>query len=253
MIRIGCSGFPVAQARYASLFSAVEINSSFYQLPRLETAERWRKTTPPGFEFTLKAWQLITHPPTSPSYRRLSKPISDRKRNRYGSFLPTLEVRDAWQKTLAIAQALKASVILLQTPGTFVPTADNVANVRQFFRWAPRGSSRLAWEVRGSWSVSLLAQLCREHQVIHAVDPLKATPVSSALNYFRAHGAYEGRRIVANHRYADSELKRIKEACDKPVNYVFFSNLTMFEDAKRFAQLISPMPIPARRRAPSYA
>jgi len=249
MIKIGCCGFPVAQARYASTLPVVEINSSFYQLPRLETAERWGKTAPAGFEFTLKAWQLITHPPTSSSYRRLSQPIPDQRRNRYGSFLPTPEVREAWQKTLAVAQAMKASIILLQTPATFVPTADNVANVRQFFRWAPRGSSRLAWEVRGSWSIPLLSQLCREHQIIHAVDPLKSSPVPSALNYFRAHGAYEGRRIVANYRYSDPELKKIKEACDKPVNYVFFNNLSMFEDAKRFAQLISPLPIPIRRRA----
>jgi uncharacterized protein YecE (DUF72 family) len=249
MIKTGCCGFPIAQARYASLFSVVEINSSFYQLPKLETAERWRKTTPHGFEFALKAWQLITHPPTSPGYKRLSRPIHDSKRNHYGSFLPTPEVRDAWQKTLAVAEALKAAMILLQTPPTFVPTSDNVGRLQQFLRWAPRGGSQLAWEPRGHWPASLLAQIFKEHRLIHAVDPLKSSPVPSPLNYFRIHGAYEGQRIVSNYRFTDAELKKIKDACDKPVNYVFFNNIQMLEDAKRFAQLISPTLLPPRRHS----
>lgn len=253
MIKTGCCGFSAAQAKYTSIFPVVEINTSFYQLPQLGTAEKWRKNAPPGFEFALKAWQLITHPPTSPGYRRLSKPILESKRNRYGSFLPTLEVREAWQKTLAVAQAMKASLILLQTPTTFVPTPDNVARVRQFFRSIPRGSCRLAWEARGSWPASLLAQLLKEHQLIHAVDPLRSPPVGPGVNYFRLHGAYEGGRIVANHRYSDPELRKIKEACDKPVNYVFFNNLTMFEDAQRFARLAAPVWLPPKRHSLSRA
>ncbi|MHC1610664.1 MAG: DUF72 domain-containing protein [Candidatus Methanospirareceae archaeon] len=33
-------------------------------------AERWRLRAPKEFEFTVKAWQLITHEPTSPTYRK---------------------------------------------------------------------------------------------------------------------------------------------------------------------------------------
>lgn len=48
-------------ARYAEYFGAVEINSTFYRLPRPQTIERWRDGTPPGFRFTVKVPRSITH------------------------------------------------------------------------------------------------------------------------------------------------------------------------------------------------
>jgi len=188
MIKIGCCGLSVSQNRYAAVLKTVEINSTFYQLPRLETAEKWRRIMPADFQFTVKAWQLITHTASNPGYRRLSKPIPDSKKNNYGHFRPTPEVQEAWKKTLEIAQALRAPLILLQTPKAFGPTPDNVANLRRFLRWAPRGPIRLAWEPRGQWSLNLLAQLCKDHQLVHAVDPLHSKWVPTALNYFRLHG-----------------------------------------------------------------
>jgi len=49
----------------------VEVQQTFYQIPRIATGKRWREEAPPDFEFTMKAWQLITHEPSSPTYRRL--------------------------------------------------------------------------------------------------------------------------------------------------------------------------------------
>jgi uncharacterized protein YecE (DUF72 family) len=46
---------------YSSLFNSIEINSSFYKLPRQKTLERWTTETPPHFRFTLKLWRGITH------------------------------------------------------------------------------------------------------------------------------------------------------------------------------------------------
>jgi uncharacterized protein YecE (DUF72 family) len=60
-IKIGCCGFPVAQARYARHFPVVEVQQTFYQVPSLATLAGWRERLPSDFEFTLKAWQLITH------------------------------------------------------------------------------------------------------------------------------------------------------------------------------------------------
>ena len=48
-------------ARYADYFNAVEVNSTFYRLPRAQTVERWRDGTPPGFRFTVKVPRSITH------------------------------------------------------------------------------------------------------------------------------------------------------------------------------------------------
>lgn len=48
-------------AYYAQQFGTVELNATFYRLPRKSTFEAWRDSVPPGFLFAVKASQLITH------------------------------------------------------------------------------------------------------------------------------------------------------------------------------------------------
>src|SRR5919106_6889056 len=47
--------------RYASVFNAVEINSSFYRPHRPATYERWAASVPEGFRFAVKIPKAITH------------------------------------------------------------------------------------------------------------------------------------------------------------------------------------------------
>ena len=54
-------------------------HNTFYQIPRLQTAEKWRGTTPQDFEFAMKVWQLISHGPWSPSYHGLRSKIEPAK------------------------------------------------------------------------------------------------------------------------------------------------------------------------------
>jgi uncharacterized protein YecE (DUF72 family) len=46
---------------YAERLSAVEINNTFYRMPRAETLAQWAEQVPPHFVFVLKASQRITH------------------------------------------------------------------------------------------------------------------------------------------------------------------------------------------------
>ena len=48
-------------AYYAEHFPTVEINNSFYQLPKEKTLLRWRNNVPSGFVFAVKASRYITH------------------------------------------------------------------------------------------------------------------------------------------------------------------------------------------------
>jgi uncharacterized protein YecE (DUF72 family) len=48
-------------AFYASRFSTVEINNTFYRFPTPEVLEAWSEQTPPGFTFAIKANKRITH------------------------------------------------------------------------------------------------------------------------------------------------------------------------------------------------
>ncbi|WP_440134859.1 DUF72 domain-containing protein [Chitinophaga sancti] len=46
---------------YASLFNSIEINSSFYKVPKGTTVKKWTTEVPRDFVFTYKLWQEITH------------------------------------------------------------------------------------------------------------------------------------------------------------------------------------------------
>ena len=46
---------------YAGHFDTVEVNSSFYRLPSEAAVGGWRRGTPPGFTFSMKASRYITH------------------------------------------------------------------------------------------------------------------------------------------------------------------------------------------------
>jgi uncharacterized protein YecE (DUF72 family) len=46
---------------YAQRFRTVEVNNTFYRMPRPEILARWKEAAPEGFVFVLKASQRITH------------------------------------------------------------------------------------------------------------------------------------------------------------------------------------------------
>jgi hypothetical protein len=84
-VRVGSCGFPQALAPYAKTFPVVEVQQTFYQPPLLNTLEKWRTQVPAEFEFTLKAWQLITHESSSPTYRRLREKLTAQQRREVGA------------------------------------------------------------------------------------------------------------------------------------------------------------------------
>ena len=47
--------------RYSEEFDTVEINASFYRVPKPETFDGWRDKAPEGFRYAVKANRFITH------------------------------------------------------------------------------------------------------------------------------------------------------------------------------------------------
>jgi uncharacterized protein YecE (DUF72 family) len=235
-IHVGCCGFGLAQARYFRSFRLLEVQQTFYQPPRLATLQRWRAAASEGFEFTLKAWQLITHEPTSPTYRRLSTPIPESSHARYGSFRCTDEVLAAWHTTLEAARTLDAAAIVFQCPASFSPTAPHIRNLRRFFRAiaAEARGIRLCWEPRGDWDRQTVLELCEELGLTLALDPFHSEPPASGWRYFRLHG-------IGGYRYtySDDDLRRLRGWCAGEV-YCLFNNMTMADDAQRFQRLLDP-------------
>ena len=76
-VRIGTSGFSYKEWKgsfypedidakamlgfYATKFSTVEINNTFYRMPQASVLTSWAEQVPDGFTFALKASQRITH------------------------------------------------------------------------------------------------------------------------------------------------------------------------------------------------
>ena len=48
-------------AYYAERFPAVEVNNTFYRMPKVEVVRGWATATPETFQFVVKASQRLTH------------------------------------------------------------------------------------------------------------------------------------------------------------------------------------------------
>jgi uncharacterized protein YecE (DUF72 family) len=220
---------------YVRRFPLVEVQHTFYEPPADALLARWRAEVPSRFEFTLKAWQVVTHESGSPTYRRLKRPLPEEHRGQVGAFRSTPPVLAAWARTLECAQVLRATAVLLQCPKSFRPTAENVARMRALLGAVPRPpGARLLWEPRGEWPTALLVELCAELDLVHVVDPMQTETVTPEQTYYRLHGT-SGMR----HVHTDEELRRLRDLVDgRPTPYVLFNNLPRIGDAERFLALL---------------
>jgi uncharacterized protein YecE (DUF72 family) len=235
-IKLGMCGFTIGAAQYFRQFRVVEVQQTFYDPPQPQTLMKWRALAPRSFEFTMKAWQVITHLGTSSTYRRLRSHFSIRQRAEAGGFRPTQTVFEAWEKTVACAALLRATGILFQCPASFRPTEDNISAMRGFFGEIIRPEGvRLLWEPRGAWPDEIVLGLCSELNLVHAVDPFVRPSLTPDLLYWRLHGN-------GNHyaNYTDDELRQIHAwlPADPAVDaYVLFNNIPRVQDVKRFVEL----------------
>jgi len=233
-IKIGTCGFRTNKTEYAEMLAAVEVQHTFYQPPQIKTLEKWRAEVAPEFEFTLKAWQLITHEAKSPTYKRLKKQLTDKEKEEAGFFKPTSIVREAWETTLASAQALKAKTILFQCPASFRQNQENIKNLEKFFERIERGGLNFAWEPRGDWNAKIVRDICENLALAHAVDPFAVATATPENCYFRLHG-----RTGFRYQYEEEELTDLTELLPaEATSYVFFNNRYMLEDALLFQELI---------------
>lgn len=91
---------------YSSKLGAVEINNTFYRMPREDVLEQWAESVPDGFRFVLKASRRITH------FKRLK------------------DVEEETEYFVRTASALgdRAGVILYQLPPNFKRDDDRLTD-----------------------------------------------------------------------------------------------------------------------------
>jgi uncharacterized protein YecE (DUF72 family) len=125
---------------YASVFPFVEVDSTYYALPKPETAALWAARTPDDFVFDIKAHALMTGHPTETS--RLPREIRDalpeamREAKRiYPKDLPSELLDAVWTTFLGalapLREAGKLGAVLMQYPPWFVPTRESAAELER--------------------------------------------------------------------------------------------------------------------------
>lgn len=125
---------------YATQFPLVEVDSTYYGIPKPESVEGWAAQTPAGFVFDVKSFSLFTNHPTRPLNLppdlRAGLPAALReKRTLYLEQLPDDVVDDAWDRFRTALEPLRAAgklgAVFFQFPPWFLPSSRSLAYVEQ--------------------------------------------------------------------------------------------------------------------------
>jgi uncharacterized protein YecE (DUF72 family) len=172
-IKVGCCGLHKARKNYFQEFELVEIQQTFYRPPSIDRAAKWREEAPQDFEFSLKGWQLITHLPSSPTYREAGLQIPGGREKDYGFFRPSEGVFESRKRARDIALTLGSRVVVFQCPAKFIDTPENISYLRCFFTTIERGDFIFVWEPGGRWSDDIVKALCSDLDLVHCVNQLE--------------------------------------------------------------------------------
>ncbi len=222
-----------AQLRYyAARFPMVEVNSSFYALPTVETTAAWADRTPDGFRFHVKAHQVISGHPSEPG--RLPPPLRElpatydaKGRIRR----PSRELRDAVIDSLLEAVGPlgdKLGAILVQLPPYVVSgdrQRDELAHILERLRparaavefrhrsWAEPGEREAAADLLGAHEASWVVVDAPRIDAKNVMPPIVEV-TSPSLAYLRLHGrnaaTWNTGRTVAerfDHVYSEQEME----------------------------------------------
>jgi uncharacterized protein YecE (DUF72 family) len=157
---------------YAHLFSSVEINSSFYKLPKEATVRKWSETVGADFQFTFK----------------ISKTISHAKGFDYNE-----------EDVIAFMQILnyvenKKGCVLIQFPQSL--KSDKISSLKKLLQTINKYNKehwKIAVEFRNiSWYTDDVFELLNKYAVSLVLHDLPSAPALEQLNagikYLRFHG-----------------------------------------------------------------
>jgi uncharacterized protein YecE (DUF72 family) len=231
VVRIGCSGWNYASWKepfycdrparewlelYARHFDTVEVNNTFYRLPKKASVATWERTAPDGFCFAVKVSRYITH---IKRLRDLGEPVA-----RFRACIEPLR---------------KLGPFLWQLPPNF-PRDDD--RLRATLESLPSGE-RHAFEFRHeTWFTEDVYALLREHDSALVLTGEREV-FTAAWTYVRFHRGVRGRRG----NYSESELQewsaRIR-SWDGDV-YAYFNNdweAFAVRNAARLKELLQERP-----------
>ena len=199
MIRVGTSGWTYKHWKgdfypenlpqrcwleyYTNHFTTVELNASFYNIPKASTARGWAERTPPDFRFSVKLSRLITH----------VKKLKDCQETVEWFFRELEPLRE------------KITAFLFQLPPSFLPQTETLES---FLSLLPQ-NNRYVFELRNpNGYAGAIPELFEKLGIafcIHDLQGLQAPlRVTSSLVYLRFHGS--GGRYSGG--YSEAELAK---------------------------------------------
>jgi uncharacterized protein YecE (DUF72 family) len=197
--------------RYAKVFGTAEVNSTFYRYPSTRTVQGWYRNAPPGFIFSLKLPQLITHE----KWLSLEKGVEDDTHRFIDLIRPLAE---------------KTGPILIQLRPKF--NFDEHADALESYLEILPGNYEWAVEFRNhSWLRPETYEILERNNVAYTIvdEPLLPPEihVTAEFAYIRWHG--HGTRPWYNYEYTPGELEswipKVEETTRKArKTYGYFNN-----------------------------
>ncbi len=216
-------GLPTNQwfSYYTKFFDTVELNNTFYHLPRETTVKKWKDTSPDNFIFSVKGSKFITH------VKKL------------------VDVKDSLQLFESRATLLgdKLGVILFQFPPSF---KKDIGKLESFLPLlTPK--RRYTMEFRHkSWFSDDVYEILKKYNVSLCASDTPRYPYYEVLTadfmYIRLHG----HEVLYASDYSEEVLKeyaeKIKAFNEKKIDvYIYFDNDFYgyaVKDAKRLKELL---------------
>ena len=197
---------------YSEIFNFVEVNHTFYEYPSTRMVEKWRRTVPNDFTFTVRCNQDLTH-------RIGLKPID--------------EAYEVFSRMIFLCRILDAHFLHLLTPASYIFDYASIKQAKDFFSTANMKGVRLAWEVRSPITPKLVS-LMRDFEIVHSVDLSKEEPAfQSDVIYTRLFG--KGKHNI--YQFTDEELIEIDQnilKAEAKVAAISYHGVRMNTDALRF-------------------
>jgi uncharacterized protein YecE (DUF72 family) len=220
-VRIGCSGWNYAHWRelvypkglppsrwlehYSTLFDTVEVNSTFYRLPRRDAVARWVEQTPPEFVFAVKASRYLTH----------LKRLTDLEQG----------VERFYERIEPLVRSPKLGPVLWQLPANFHRDDERLSSAL-----AALPPGRHCFEFRHeSWFVPETYELLRRHGAAlvigdHPERRFQTHELTADWTFVRFHYGSRGR----NGNYSERELQEWRERLSawrgRVEIYAYFNN-----------------------------
>jgi uncharacterized protein YecE (DUF72 family) len=124
---------------YATQFSLVEVDSTYYGIPKPESVEAWAAQTPVHFTFDVKSFSLFTNHPTKPLSMppdlREELPANLRAKNIYLEHMPAELLDETWERFRVALEPLRAAgklaAVFFQFPPWFLPSSRSLAYVEE--------------------------------------------------------------------------------------------------------------------------